>query len=184
MKERFSQFTSPIYTSLSVIIMLLIFAACSENNRGKFYNGYEFPDLKLPLTNNDSLAISDLKGKIVLVEFWASWCKPCRVKHPELDKIREEYQNKTMKGGKNGFEIYYVSLDENKNVWLKAMEKDKIAHWSCHVADLVGMRKSTIPTKFNFEQIPTAYLIDENGIIIGVNLSEERLEYELSLRVL
>ncbi len=136
----------------------------------------------MPNLQGDSIAIKDLENKIVLVEFWASWCKPCREKHPELKRIRREYLNTQFKDGEKGFEIYYVNLDESQKVWEKSMQKDGIEEWTYHVADLIGMKKSAVPFLFDFEKIPTAYLIDGKGTIIGVNLSEERLEYELTLR--
>lgn len=171
------------YKALVFLLLGFLLLSACQDNTGKFYNGYKLPTLKLPNLQGDSIAISDLKNKMVLVEFWASWCQPCRVKHPDLNKIRETYKNEKLRGGENGFEIYYVSLDESKVAWQKAMQKDGIANWTYQVADLVGMKKSKVPENFNFEKVPTAYLIDENGTIIGVDISEERLEYELSLRV-
>lgn len=181
-----NQYSQSTYFSFLLLLFfsLIVFSACSETSPTKFYNGYKLPDLKLPNIQGDSVAISDFKNKIVLVEFWASWCQPCRVKHSDLNKIRDKYKDEKLRGGENGFEIYYVSLDDSEKAWQKAMQKDGIADWTFHVADLIGMKKSTIPEKFNFEKVPTAYLIDGNGVIIGVDISEERLDYELSLRII
>jgi len=161
-------------------IFLLLFSCQSTT---KLINGYPLPDLTLPDKNGQKITLSAInENKIILVEFWASWCQPCRVKHPELNRIYQMYKDKKFLNA-NGFEILYVNLDSKKELWLEAMEKDGIDNWKYHVADLKGMRKSLIPNQFQFEQIPTAFLIDANGIIIGKDMSEDRLFHELKFRL-
>lgn len=164
------------------VLFFLFFAACT-NNDGQLINGTSLPDIELPDSLDKKVKLSSLKGNLVLVEFWASWCKPCRIKHPELNRIYNKFKGKPLKGGENGFEIYYVSLDSYKTLWLNALKKDGIENWQYHVADLVGMKKSTLPLSFQFTQVPTSFLIDENGIIIGKDLTENRLEFELNERL-
>jgi len=169
----------------TIVLLLLtsLFIGCGKTEEIPLINGYELPELNLTDRNSQRVALSSLKGKMVLVEFWASWCKPCRDKHPELNRIYAEYKDTKFKDA-DGFEIYYVNLDSKKGDWLTTMQKDSIDHWSYHVADLRGMAKSDIPALFQFTEIPTAYLIDGEGVIIGKDLNEDRLFHKLKRRVL
>jgi len=173
------------YTIVFIAFMFLglfFFSSCQIND-SKFINGYPLPDLTLPDLTGKSVTLSEInENKIILVEFWASWCEPCRVKHPELNRIYQLYRNKKFLNA-DGFEILYVNLDTKKEAWEKAMKKDGIDNWKYHVADLAGMKKSDLPERFQFEQIPTAYLVDANGIIIGKDLTEHRLFHELKFRL-
>ena len=162
--------------------MLLLLSCNDPNKVVNLVNGRHLPDMALEDVNGNEVKLSSIKNKIILVEFWASWCKPCRVKHPELNRIYDTYKNASFNNA-DGFEIFYVDLDDKKKTWINAMEKDSIAHWKYHVADLVGMKKSEIPKQFQFEQIPTSYLIDSKGIIIGKDYSEDRLFHELKFRL-
>lgn len=166
----------------ALLLLLISLFSCGTSGERPLVNGYQLPNLELEDQHGKKIALSEIKNKIVLVEFWASWCKPCRDKHTELGQIYNQYRNKRFQNA-DGFEIYYVSLDDKKNLWLEAMEKDGIQNWAYHVADLVGMKKSPIPKQFQFEQIPTSYLIDANGTIIGRNLTEHNLYYELHYRL-
>ena len=91
------------------------------------------PDIKLLTPEGDSLALSSLRGKVVLIDFWASWCGPCRKENPHVVSIYEKYKDK-------GFEIYGVSLDKNMKQWQAAIAKDGLT-WS-HVSDLKGWSSS------------------------------------------
>lgn len=180
-KMQKSQSFRVLFTAF-LLFGLFCLSSCQVND-SKFINGYPLPDLTLPDLNGNAVTLSEInKDKIVLVEFWASWCEPCRVKHPELNRIYQLYKNQEFLNA-NGFEILYVNLDTKKEDWEKAMKKDGIDNWKYHVADLAGMKKSDLPERFQFEQIPTAYLVDANGIIIGKDLIEHRLFHELKFRM-
>lgn len=110
--------------------------------------------------------LSDYKGKYVLLDFWASWCKPCRAENPTLLKAYNKYHEK-------GFEILAVSLDSKKDAWLKAVKEDQLP-WR-HVSDLKG-KKNDVAMLYEVYGIPDNFLIDPNGVIIGRNYIGE---YEL-----
>ena len=159
-----------------------MFLACSSTKDQPLINGYPLPNINLNNQDGQKIDLSSIENKIILVEFWASWCKPCREKHPELNKIYKEYKDKTFQNA-DGFEMYYVNLDKKEEDWIKAMKQDQIDHWTYHVADLRGMKKSDLPVIFDFEQIPTSFLIDEKGTIIGRDLTEDRIFHILKRRL-
>lgn len=131
--------------------------------------GEQFVDFESEDQNGESKKLSDLKGKVILLEFWASWCGPCRQENPNLVKTYEYFNPK-------GFEIFAVSLDENKESWLKAIEEDSL-NWE-HVSDLKGNRNEA-SLIYGVNGIPDNFLIDGNGGIIGRNLRGDRLNKKL-----
>ena len=126
-------------------------------------------EIALTSPKGDTLSLSALQGKVVLIDFWASWCGPCRLSNRHLVKLYSKYKNK-------GFEIFGVSLDENKRDWVKAINKDKIS-WP-QVIDNRGWEASTA-IDWNLYQIPTSYLINKDGIIVGIDLEKNDLEKAL-----
>lgn len=139
--------------------------------------GNKAPEIALKNLGDSVVKLSDLKGKIVLIDFWASWCGPCRMENPNVVKTYAAYKNKKFKGG-NGFEIYSVSLDQNKGRWKKAIAKDKLT-WASHVSDLKGWGNAAAKT-YRINSIPQTYLIDGDGIILQKNLRGRALENTLS----
>jgi len=134
--------------------------------------GNRAPDLTFQSPDGKQLTLSDLKGKMVLIDFWASWCMPCRVENPNLVNVYKTYKNNKFKGGE-GFTIYSVSLDKTKEAWLEAIEKDKL-EWENHVSDLKGWEAEPAAI-YHIEAIPANFLIDGNGIIVAKNLRAEAL---------
>jgi len=120
-------------------------------------------------TTNMAIRLASFRGKYVLLDFWASWCGPCRQESPVLVKAYKKYHSK-------GFEILSVSLDENKEKWKAAISKDKLA-WT-HVSDLKGGQNEAA-TLYGVESIPANFLIDPQGKIIAKGLRGEDLEREL-----
>jgi len=113
--------------------------------------------------------LSELKGKIVLLEFWASWCGPCRAENPELIRAYQSYNPQ-------GFEIFAVSLDERKESWIQAIDEDQL-DW-IHVSDLLGTENKARLT-YGVNGIPDNFLIDQNGVIVARNLRGKELEEQL-----
>jgi thiol-disulfide isomerase/thioredoxin len=163
---------------LSAFLIGTIFIAFSSSTG--LHTGNSAPEIISENPEGVKTTLSSLKGNIVLIEFWASWCKPCRLKHPELVRVYNQFKDSTFKTAK-GFEIYSVSLDQNKTAWLAAIEKDKLS-WNNHVSDLSGWDSKAV-RDYRFNAIPHNILLDENGLIIGTDLFGENLIKKLkSLR--
>jgi thiol-disulfide isomerase/thioredoxin len=119
-----------------------------------------------------TLQLSDLKGQVVLLDFWASWCGPCRRENPNVVKLYEKYH-------KDGFTVLSVSLDQDKSKWLKAITDDRLI-WPNHVSDLKGWQ-SAAGKIYHVQGIPFTVLIDREGNIIKTNLRGADLDAELAL---
>ncbi|MCW5899294.1 MAG: TlpA family protein disulfide reductase [Flavobacteriales bacterium] len=134
---------------------------------------------ELAFMNVDStkvLKLSELKGKYVLIDFWASWCGPCRKENPNIVAAYQKYSKAKYKEGK-GFEIYSVSLDRNRQAWKQAIAQDGLT-WKWHVSDLKHWQ-SEAGRLYGVNSIPMSFLIDPNGIIIAKNLRGMALHQEM-----
>lgn len=132
--------------------------------------GEQFVDFEMADQNGTFRKLSDFKGKTILLEFWSSLCGPCRKENPNLVKTYEKFNPK-------GFEVFAVSLDENKGSWIEAIKKDSL-NWG-HVSDLKGQgNKASLI--YGINGIPDNFLIANNGEIIGRNLRGEKLNQKLS----
>ncbi len=123
-------------------------------------------DFTLVSLKGDSIRLSSMKGKVFLLDFWASWCIPCRASNKQLVNLYDKYRDK-------GFEILGVSLDENIKDWKRAIIKDKIS-W-LQVIDTNGW-DAVAALKWNIEAIPSSFLIDQLGNVVAINPDKEKLE--------
>jgi thiol-disulfide isomerase/thioredoxin len=136
----------------------------------RIQKGSMAPDIEFPDPNGKVIKLSSLKGKVVLLDFWASWCKPCRAENPRVVKLYNQYKNK-------GFEIFSFSLDKEKARWTNAIQADGLI-WPNHASDLKGWQTATIPI-YGYNSIPFTVLIDTDGKIIETNLRGQQLENKL-----
>lgn len=129
--------------------------------------GNRAPEIMESGINGEVLKLSDLSGKVVLIDFWAGWCGPCRRENPYLVEVYHKFKNEKFKNG-NGFEIFSVSLDQNKESWTNVIKTDKM-DWPYHVSDLKGWY-AKYAAVYKVSSIPSNFLIDGNGLIIAKNL--------------
>ncbi len=138
--------------------------------------GQTAPDFTLPDLNNKNIQLSSFKGKVVLIDFWASWCKPCRIENPKLVKLHDNYSQA-------GFDILSVSLDgtqrqrEPRKAWVEAIEQDNLSNFT-HVSELNGWG-TKVRALYNFSSIPYTILLDKEGRIAGKNLKGQDLENKI-----
>ena len=130
----------------------------------------EAPEIALKNPEGKTITLSSLRGKYVLIDFWASWCPPCRRENPNVVRLYNEYKEK-------GFTILSVSLDEDITAWKEAIKQDKLS-WPNHVSELMGW-EGTMTSLYGFQSIPHTVLVDKEGKIIATGLSGENLEQKL-----
>ena len=137
----------------------------AEENE-KFMKGVKAPDFTQTDTSGAAVTLSSLRGKYVLIDFWASWCKPCRAGNPALVRLYKKYKD-------YGFTILGVSLDSKKDAWLKAIHDDELP-WQ-QVSDL-KFWNNAVAKQYKISSVPQNYLLDSQGVILGKNLSEDDLD--------
>jgi hypothetical protein len=163
----------PAYKTLEKLVGQIKNASSSSAaSNSNIAIGKMAPEITLPTLTGETKALSSLRGKVVLLDFWASWCGPCRRENPNVVATYKKYSSK-------GFDVFSVSLDENKTAWEAAIKKDGLV-WNNHVSDLGGWKSAVVPT-YEIESIPFPVLIDKEGNIVamGESLRGNGLESEL-----
>ncbi len=139
-------------------------------------NGQKAPEFTLPDLNQKPVSLSDYKGKVVLIDFWASWCRPCRLESPKLVQLHNKYSD-------FDFDILSISLDgttrqkDPKQAWEEAIIQDNLTAWK-HVSELNGWQ-TIVRELYNFNSIPYTVLVDKEGRIVGKNLRGDQLEMRI-----
>ena len=136
---------------------------------GRTEIGAVAPEMVLKTPQGEVIKLSDFRGKVTMIDFWASWCRPCRMENPNVVKVYNRYKDK-------GFEIFGVSLDQDGQKWIQAIAQDGLT-WK-HGSELRFWESSFVPS-YNLDGIPMTYLLDENGVIIAKGLRGEQLEQKL-----
>jgi peroxiredoxin len=149
-----------------ICLLLLILVAATAATFSQVKVGQQAPDLQLPGMDGKIVKLSDLKGKVVLIDFWASWCGPCRFNNPKLIRVYKSYQDK-------GFEILGVSIDQREAYWKQAISEDKLT-WMQVIDN--GGPDAISTAKYGVDAIPTSFLLDKEGIVRGINLTGRALE--------
>ncbi len=142
--------------------------------------GQKAPEISMNTPSGKVMKLSDFKGQLVLIDFWASWCGPCRRENPNVVRAYDKYQKAKFKSAK-GFTVLSVSLDKNQDAWVKAIGQDKLA-WDNHVSDLKGWQNEAAQ-QYGVSSIPMSFLVDENGVILAKNLRGPALDREIDKHV-
>jgi peroxiredoxin len=159
-------------TSLHEQVKEMVAKMKGETNAGPASaSGAIAPDISLPTPEGDTIKLSSTRGSVVLLDFWASWCTPCRKENPNLLNVYNIYH-------KRGFQIYQVSLDKTKESWVKGIQDDHLDKW-IHVSDIQYWNSIVVPL-YKIESIPCNYLLDKDGRIIASNLRGEKLQNKLA----
>jgi thiol-disulfide isomerase/thioredoxin len=164
-----------IFTGL--LLAFTAFAAQAQYENTKIQVGQPAPDLAYSNPKGDTLKLSEIgKKRVVLIDYWASWCRPCRMANPRLVKLYNEYKDKKFKNAKKGFTVLSVSLDRSKDDWIAAIAKDSLS-WEYHISDL-GYWNSKAAEQYGVQFVPQAFLVAD-GKIVGKYANAEAAEEDL-----
>jgi peroxiredoxin len=148
------------------VFFVLIVLIAAVSTKAQIKVGAPVPEIALPNVKDSIVNLSSFKGKVVLIDFWASWCGPCRQSNPGVVKLYNKYKDR-------GFEVFGVSIDSKKNDWIKAIKHDKIKY--TQVNDNGGWN-SKVAATFGVEMIPTSFLLDKNGNVVAIDAEGKQLD--------
>jgi peroxiredoxin len=148
-----------IFSGVALLTICLV-------GRAQIKIGSMVPEISLPDLKDSMVNLSSYKGNVVLIDFWASWCGPCRAANPGVVKIYNKYKS-------YGFVVFGVSVDKSKADWLRAVKKDKITY--VQVLDNAGWNSQTLE-KYNVSEIPTTFLLDKEGKLYAIDATGKKLE--------
>jgi thiol-disulfide isomerase/thioredoxin len=168
-----------------LVLTFCIASGCKQGNNIKSTDktivtglsvGNRAPELSYSNPDGKKIALSSLRGKMVLIDFWASWCPPCRRENPGVVAIYQHFKDKKFTRG-NGFTVYSVSCDKDRDAWINAIKTDNLT-WENHVSDLKGW-ESEATYIYKISEIPSNFLIDGDGIILAQNIRGQQFSMTL-----
>ena len=167
-----------VWTGWSTNEEPIIIAPATVEVTGKIGHniGDEAPEIAMNSPKGKEMRLSDLRGSYVLIDFWASWCGPCRRENPNVVRAYDKYKKAKFKDGE-GFEIFSVSLDSDIPRWESAIKKDNL-DWKHHVSDLKKWDNEAA-VMYGVNSVPMSFLVDPNGIIVAKNLRGIELHRQL-----
>jgi thiol-disulfide isomerase/thioredoxin len=155
-----------IFSLLLIVCGLGFNSIKAQYSNTKIQVGQKAPELMLPNVKGDTInVLAAAKKQIILLDFWASWCGPCRMASPEVVRLQNTYAKKKFKNAKKGFTVVSISLDKDKANWQSAIAADKLT-WPHHYSDL-GFWGSQAAKLYGIGYIPQCFLIDADGTILG-----------------
>ncbi len=155
-----------LLTGICFLLAATCFTADAQYENTKIKTGQIAPELNYSNPKGKTYSLKEVnKGRYVLIDFWASWCGPCRRANPELVEVYEKYKGLKFKNAPKGFTVFSVSLDTNPEAWQKAIEKDNLL-WEYHVSDLKKWHGEAA-TQYGIAFIPQAFLVGPDGKILG-----------------
>ena len=168
------------FPSVFIALVTAAVVVLSGCHAPKFANGQSAPDFSGVTLAGDTLQLSKLRGHIVLLDFWGSWCGPCRAANPEVLHLYNDYHDADF-GNARGLEVVSIAIEKAAGNAERAIADDGL-RWKTHIVEQNNF-ESPIAHLYEVRSIPTQYLIDENGMIIGVNLSYDATNHILRNRV-
>lgn len=160
-----------------VAILIAIKLRAPENKEGEMA-----PAIESQLADGSDFKLSDLRGQYVLIDFWGSWCPPCRRDNPNLVALYKEFNSQKFKNAE-GFEILSIALEKNDRTWQKAVTKDGL-NWPYHMLRTAKLvMTDEIALKYQVKDLPTKFLLNPKGEIVGVNMTRAEIEEYLRARL-
>ena len=169
--------TFNVVLNVLLLVVMLLLIGRYFYFQPRFINGERAPAFRTELMNGEPFQLAELRGQYVLIDFWGSWCPPCRQANPGLVGLYRKY-------GGRGFEIVSVAVEREAEPWRRAIERDGL-YWKYHILDRTTNMKffdSALASLYGVKQLPTSYLLNEAGIIIGVDPSPGEVEEILAGR--